>query len=111
MRELLEFERFDTICGGLQKFVEQMLLEWVRNCIAETGIRRLALSGGVFMNVKLNKAIMELPEVDDLFVFPSCGDETNAIGAAMFVAAERSGPTAVAPIRDFYLGPSSQRRM
>jgi carbamoyltransferase len=105
MREMLEFERFDTVCGGLQRFVEQMLLEWVRNCIRATGIRRLALSGGVFMNVKLNKAIMELPEVDDIFIFPSCGDETNAIGAAMHVAAESTGAKAVAPIREFYLGP------
>lgn len=105
MRELLEFERFDTVCGGLQRFVEQILLEWVRNCVAATGIRRLALSGGVFMNVKLNKAIMELPEVDDIFIFPSCGDETNAIGSAMHVAAEKNGAAAVAPIRDFYLGP------
>jgi len=37
---------------------------------------------GVFMNVKANKRILELPEVEELFVFPSCGDETNAIGAA-----------------------------
>lgn len=105
MRDLLEFERFDTICGGLQLFVEQMLLEWVRNCIAATGIRRLALSGGVFMNVKLNKAIMELPEVSDIFVFPSCGDETNAIGAAMHVAGMTKGAQSLAPIREFYLGP------
>lgn len=105
MRDMLEYERFDTICGGLQMFVEQMLLEWVRNCVRETGIRNLALSGGVFMNVKLNKAIMELPEVESLFVFPSCGDETNAIGAAMHVAAERSGARKVSPIREFYLGP------
>lgn len=105
MRDMLELERFDTVCGGLQRFVEQMLLEWVRNCIAATGVRRLALSGGVFMNVKLNKAIMELPEADDVFIFPSCGDETNAIGAAMHVAAEKTGAASVAPIREFYLGP------
>jgi len=33
------------------------------------------------MNVKLNQKIMELTEVDDMFVFPSCGDESNVFGA------------------------------
>ncbi len=34
------------------------------------------------MNVKMNKLIGELPEVESLFVFPSCGDESNSLGAA-----------------------------
>jgi len=105
-RDLLELDRFDSICGGLQRFTEEMLLEWVKNCVAATGIHRLALSGGVFMNVKLNKAIMELPEVEDLFVFPSCSDETNAIGAAYLVAAESEGCAQVEPLREFYFGKS-----
>jgi carbamoyltransferase len=106
LRNLLELERFDAICGGLQRFTEEMLLQWVRNCVKATGIHRLALSGGVFMNVKLNKAIMELPEVEDLFVFPSCADETNVLGAAYWVAAQEEGHSRVAPLRDLYFGGS-----
>ena len=34
------------------------------------------------MNVKANLAVLEIPQVDDLYVFPSCGDESNSIGAA-----------------------------
>ncbi len=105
LRDLFEYDRFDTICGGLQRFTEEMLLEWVRNCIRATNIRTLVLSGGVFMNVKLNKAIMELPEVDDLFVFPSCGDETNVFGAAWLLAADDVGYNSIEPIRELYLGP------
>ena len=102
LRELLEYERFDSVCAGLQRFLEEFLVQWVRNCIAQTGIRRLALSGGVFMNVKLNKAIMELPEVASLFVFPSCADETTSIGAAWQVASQ-SGER-IEPLGPFYLG-------
>ena len=54
----------------------------------KTGIRKIALGGGSFMNVKANKRIMELPEVDGIFVFPSCGDESNAIGCAYLKYAE-----------------------
>jgi len=105
-REFFERTRFDAIAGGLQKFVEVMLTEWVTNCVTATGIRKVALGGGIFMNVKANKLIMELPDVQDLFVYPSCGDETNAMGAAYHVFAEKAGPARMQPIGDFYCGPS-----
>lgn len=106
LRDLFEGDRFDWICGGLQRFTEEILLQWVKNCVQATGIQHLALSGGVFMNVKLNKAIMELPEVKHLFVFPSCGDETNIFGAAWQVAAEKFGHERIEPLREFYFGRS-----
>ncbi len=82
LEQLLRRERFDAIAAGVQTFIEEFLVEWVRRCVHESGIRRVAVSGGIFMNVKANQAILALPEVDNLFVFPSCGDETNSIGAA-----------------------------
>jgi carbamoyltransferase len=100
---LLKRRRFDHIAGGVQLFVERFLVQWVKRCIAETGIRKIALSGGVFMNVKANQKILELPEVEELFVFPSCGDETNAIGSAWMQYANSFGE-APAPLGHFYLG-------
>ncbi len=105
LQKLFELKRFDWICGGLQKFTEEFITEWVRNCIKATGIRKVALSGGLFLNVKMNKAIMELPEVEDLFIFPSCGDETNAMGAAYYAYAQREDPRSMRPLRDLYTGP------
>jgi carbamoyltransferase len=87
-RKLLYRRRFDLIAAGLQQFTEDMLTQWVRNCVRETGIRRVVCSGGVFMNVKANKEILALPQVEELFVFPSCGDETNSIGAAYWIYAQ-----------------------
>lgn len=108
LRRVLERQRFDGICAGLQRFTEELLAEWVGRCARETGLRRVALSGGVGMNVKANKRLSELPEVDALFVFPSCTDESNAIGAAWWVyAAERRArgePADIPPLRDLYLG-------
>ncbi len=104
--EKLFFEqRFDNIMGGVQLFTEEILCEFVRRAVAETGIGRLCLSGGVFMNVKANKRIMEMDEVESIFVFPSCGDETNAIGAAYLARAEREGGGAVPALASMYLGP------
>lgn len=85
----LQFRRrFDLLAAGLQQFTEDMLTQWVRNCVRETGIHRVVCSGGVFMNVKANKEILALPEVEQLFIFPSGGDETNSIGAAYWVYAQ-----------------------
>ena len=83
-REMLELRRFDAVCGGLQLFAEDMLATWARNAVAKTGIHKLALSGGCFMNVKANKIILEMPEVEDLFVMPSCGDESSAMAACWY---------------------------
>lgn len=105
LRKLFELRRFDAICGGLQRFVEEFITQWVKNCIRATGIKRVALAGGLFMNVKLNKIIMELPEVEDLFVYPSCGDETNAMGAAYNAYAQHADYRTMAPLRDLYTGP------
>ncbi len=106
IKAIIERQRFDHICGGLQLFFEEFLTQWVQNCIRQTGIRKVALSGGVFMNVKANMEILKLPEVEELFVFPSCGDESNAIGAAYlaFVEANRTAATAIEPLGALYLG-------
>lgn len=78
-------ERFDNIAAGVQRFTEDIVLEWVQRCVEETGARNVFCSGGVFMNVKMNmKILYALKELDKFFVYPSCGDESNAIGAAVY---------------------------
>ena len=79
-----------------------MLTRWVAGAVRETGIGRIACAGGVFMNVKANLAILELPEVESMFVFPSCGDESNSIGAACWEAARRG--EAIEPLGAIYYG-------
>jgi carbamoyltransferase len=106
LRSLFEGDRFDWICGGLQRFTEEMVLGWIGRCVDATGIHHLALSGGVFMNVKLNQRIMQMLAVENLFVFPSSGDESNSIGAAYAVAAQTGGHERLRPIGHLYLGRS-----
>ncbi len=98
----LQGQRFDYVAAGSQAFVESILTQWVRRAIRETGIHRIACGGGVFMNVKANLALLELDEVEDMYVFPSCGDESNSIGAACWQAA-RAGQV-VAPLQGLYFG-------
>jgi len=103
-------KRFDWISGGVQDFFEDIALEWTQNALKATGLGNLALSGGGFMNVKLNYLISRLPEVKSLFVFPSCGDESNPIGASFLAALEIGFPAdKIAPLGMIYWGPSYER--
>jgi len=106
LSQIFHRERFDAVMAGTQLFTERMLCEFVRRAVRATGVRRVALSGGVFMNVKANKEILALDEVNELFVFPSCGDETNAIGACYHEYANVADADRIAGIGDFYLGPA-----
>lgn len=104
VRNLLAGQRFDAVAAGAQRFIETMLTRWIASAVRETGIRRIACAGGVFMNVKANLAILELPEVEQMYVFPSCGDESNSIGAACWEAT-RQGQT-IEPLGALYYGDS-----
>jgi len=110
MREFqkkLTEKRFDWIAGAVQDLFEEVILNWVKNSVQATGIGNLALSGGGFMNVKLNYLISELPEVDSLFVFPSCGDESNPIGASILSALKLGFSwDDIEPLKMLYWGPS-----
>lgn len=85
---LLKGRRFDAIAGGVQRLLERRVAEWVRNAVQTFGIRSVVLSGGVFMNVKANKTLLELPEIESLTVCPSAADESTPIGAAWAVSRE-----------------------
>ena len=73
--------RFDAIAAGIQLLVEKVVTQWIIDWINSTQINDIAISGGVFMNVKLNKLIAELPEVKKLTVVPSSGDESLVFGS------------------------------
>ncbi|MEK7188674.1 MAG: carbamoyltransferase C-terminal domain-containing protein [Patescibacteria group bacterium] len=75
--------RFDILAASFQRLMEEKIVEWVRYAIKKTKIKTLLVSGGVFMNIKANQKIAELPEVKEMFVMPSCGDESTPLGAAM----------------------------
>ncbi|MBI5391922.1 carbamoyltransferase [Candidatus Woesearchaeota archaeon] len=101
----LRHVRFDIIAGAVQKLTEELTLEWIQKAIATTGIYSIALSGGVFMNVKANMNIASLPEVKDIFIMPSCGDESNAIGCCYYGYTHFGNTNTVEPLQDLYLGP------
>ena len=74
-------EKFQNICGAIQKMTENLIIEWVSYWIEKTSIKNIIVSGGVFMNIKACKELLDLDTVQSLFVVPSSGDESCVFGA------------------------------
>ena len=92
--------------ASVQQLLEDVALEmidyYLGDIIRETG--RIAMAGGVALNVKLNQRIIVMPGVKELFVQPASGDAGTSLGAATFAAAELGEK--VEPMQHAYLGPS-----
>lgn len=84
LRKEFERVRFDIASSAVQQFTEEMLVAWIRSAILKTGVPDIVCGGGVFMNVKANMLVAELPEVRSMFVMPSAGDESLSIGACLY---------------------------
>ena len=85
----------------LETIVEKMLQYWV----AQTGMRNLAVAGGVGLNVKMSGTLFTSGLVDDIFVHPLCADAGVSIGAAM-VLEYFKGELELSRLQDVYIGPS-----
>ena len=105
--------RFDAVAAGVQRLIETIVTRFVLAWVRRTGVRTVAVAGGLFMNVKLNLLLGELPEIERLFLMPSGGDESIALGAALLawsdacLAAGREPP--LTPLDQLYLGPEYSR--
>ena len=106
-KDKLEGQRFDAVAWGIQKRCEELLTEWVYNGIKETGIGNVILSGGVAQNIKANKIITELDDLNQLYIPPGPGDESISIGAAFVESTKHLKSTNnIASISNGYFGPS-----
>ena len=92
-----------------QRALEKAVAGLVLEALGRTGLKRLAVAGGVFSNVKMNMKLAELPELERLYVFPHMGDGGLAIGAALAANRTLHGVTACR-LTDLYLGPGGPDR-
>lgn len=77
----------------------QSLVRWLHQ---QTGSRRLCIAGGVGLNCVMNQTLLNMQEVEELFVQPAASDAGTALGAAYMVAVE-AGET-LTPFNGAYLG-------
>lgn len=93
-----------------QVLFENKVIELIKNLHKKVPhTRKIAVSGGIFANVKLNKRINELEEFDEIFVLPPMGDEGLAYGCAMAVMARLEGDLRPFKAKNMFLGNSYNR--
>jgi carbamoyltransferase len=84
------FNRAD-LAASVQQVLEEVGLAFVQYWLRRTGLRHLAVAGGVFANVKFNQRVHELQEVERFFVHPAMDDSGLSVGSALAASAEQPG--------------------
>ncbi|MDZ7370184.1 MAG: hypothetical protein ONB12_03330 [candidate division KSB1 bacterium] len=74
------------VAAAAQHLLQKSLVAYIESLLKKHPCRRLILSGGLFLNVRLNTLLAALPGVDEVFVHPHPGDGSTAIGAAAEIA-------------------------
>ncbi len=72
------------VAAALQKCLDRVMLHICGHFGRQTGLRRLALAGGVALNCTANGKLLQSGLFDELFVQPAAGDDGSALGAAAF---------------------------
>jgi carbamoyltransferase len=88
--EPIEDEHRD-VAASLQECLDRVMLHFCKHFGTRTGLRRLALAGGVALNCTANGKLLQSGTFDEIFVQPAAGDDGSALGAAAFRAAQNGG--------------------
>ena len=93
------------VAAALQQCLNRATLHICKHFGETTGLRRLALAGGVALNCTANGALMRSGAFDEVYIQPAAGDDGAALGAALHRAAA-NGEVANRRMPVPFLGPS-----
>jgi carbamoyltransferase len=93
--DLLDFEPIDyspepresdiRIAIAMQKVAEKIAFNSLNFLQKQSGLKKIALSGGFFMNSVLNGKIVEKTDFEEVYLPPAPADVGNSIGSALYV--------------------------
>ena len=105
----------EDIAAAAQCVLEEAVIDYIKDAVRLTGKRKLVLAGGVFANVKLNHALLNLPTIENIYIHPNMGDGGLSTGAALYVShylkqKKTKQPSKPVPMKTVYLGMSFSNR-
>lgn len=80
--EILDVHR--NVAAALQETLDKTMLHVCGYFGSVTGMRKLALAGGVALNCTANGRIMRAGYFDEIYIQPAAGDDGTALGAALY---------------------------
>ncbi len=77
-------QREMDLARSVQIVTEEVMLRMAKAIHRETGMRHLAIAGGVGLNCVANGRLLRESPFEDIWIQPSAGDAGGALGAALF---------------------------
>ncbi len=84
-------EWHEDVAFAVQESLEDAIERLVAWGVAETGISRICIGGGVGLNIKMNSRLFMRADIDDVFPHPLCSDSGAAAGAALAACYQETG--------------------
>jgi carbamoyltransferase len=84
----------EDAAASVQLVLEEVVCEAVEKLLRITATRALAVAGGIFANVRLNRALIETTRAERIFIFPAMGDEGLPVRACLLYLHQRDGASA-----------------
>jgi len=81
----------ENVAASIQKVLEDFVYLSVDRIIKQHSVEHLALAGGVFANVRLNRKLCEETDIKEIFIFPGMGDEGVVVGGTLQYLLKRDG--------------------
>src|SRR5208282_953675 len=94
------------VAAALQECLDKVLLHICGHFGRSTGLRRLAMAGGVALNCTANGRLLQSGIFDDIYVQPAAGDDGSALGSALW-RASRNGKVRNVRFPVPFLGPAA----
>jgi carbamoyltransferase len=79
------------VAAALQECLDKVMLHICGHFGRKTGLRKLAMAGGVALNCTANGRLLQSGLFDDIYVQPAAGDDGSALGAALWSASRNGG--------------------
>jgi carbamoyltransferase len=100
----IERYSMEDVAAAVQRVLEEVVTNYFQYLNEKYQLNDFAVSGGIFLNVKLNKRLLESGFVRKLFIHPHAGDGGTAAGAALELYHRLAGHTTVCKLDSVALG-------
>ncbi len=78
-------QRHMDLAASIQAVTEEAMLRMARHLHQQTGMKNLAMAGGVALNCVANGRILREGPFASIWIQPAAGDAGGALGAALFI--------------------------
>jgi len=99
-------QRDKDMAASMQAHFEDVYIELVKFAVKKTGMRDIAMAGGVVLNAVGNGRVICEKHVDRAYYHPACADDGTAAGAALYVLHGIHNSPRTPKNESAYFGPS-----